>query len=121
MKLNYAIVFVSDMGRSVKYYRDFFGLPLKFETPEWTEFSTGGATLALHKGGATRRSESESDATASGQCRPGLQVGDLNKLHSQLVGNGVTCIKPPTSSFGARIAQYLDPDGLIVSVSESKG
>jgi len=121
MKLNYAIVFVSDMDRSVKYYRDLFGLPLKFETPEWTEFSTGEATLALHKGGSARQSEGESDATASGQCRPGLQVGDLDELHSRLIGNGVTCVQPPTNSFGARIAQYLDPDGLIVSVGESKG
>jgi lactoylglutathione lyase len=121
MKLNYAIVFVSDMDRSVKYYRDLFGLPLKFETPEWTEFSTGEATLALHKGGSARRSEGESDAIASGQCRPGLQVGDLDELHSRLIGNGVTCVQPPMNSFGARIAQYLDPDGLIVSVGESKG
>ena len=46
MRVSYAIVFVSDMGRSVAFYRDVLGLPLKFETPHWTEFATDGATLA---------------------------------------------------------------------------
>jgi lactoylglutathione lyase len=48
MRLNYAIVFVSDMKRSVAFYRDIVGLPLKFESPHWSEFATEGATLALH-------------------------------------------------------------------------
>ncbi len=44
MRLNYAIVFVSDMKRSVGFYRDVLGLPLKFESPGWTEFAIEGAT-----------------------------------------------------------------------------
>lgn len=48
MRINYAIVFVSDMNRSIFFFRDFVGLPLKFESNELTEFSTEGATLALH-------------------------------------------------------------------------
>ena len=37
MRVNYAIVFVSDMKRSVSFYRDVVGLPLKLESPGWTE------------------------------------------------------------------------------------
>jgi catechol 2,3-dioxygenase-like lactoylglutathione lyase family enzyme len=48
VRVNYAIVFVSDMKQAVSFYRDVMGLPLKFESPGWTEFATGGATLALH-------------------------------------------------------------------------
>jgi catechol 2,3-dioxygenase-like lactoylglutathione lyase family enzyme len=44
MRINYAIVFVSDMKQAVAFYRDVMGLPLKFETPGWTEFATEGAT-----------------------------------------------------------------------------
>ena len=43
MRVNYAIVFVSDMARSIVFYRDTLGLPLRFETPAWTEFATDGA------------------------------------------------------------------------------
>ena len=38
MRVSYSIVFVSDMNRAVSFYRDVMGLPLKFESPEWTEF-----------------------------------------------------------------------------------
>ena len=31
MCVSYAIVFVSDMKRSIAFYRDMIGLPLKFE------------------------------------------------------------------------------------------
>ncbi|MGH9781661.1 MAG: VOC family protein, partial [Candidatus Acidiferrales bacterium] len=40
-KLSYVIEFVGDMGRAVKFYRDVIGLPLKFESPGWSEFATG--------------------------------------------------------------------------------
>ena len=40
MRVNYAIVFVGDMDRSVAFYRDVIGLQLKFESPAWTEFGT---------------------------------------------------------------------------------
>ena len=32
----------------------------------------------------------------------------------------VPCIQAPKEDFGARIAQYLDPDGLAISVSEER-
>ena len=46
--LRYAIKFVADLGKAVKFYRDVVGLPLKFESPGWSEFVTGETTLALH-------------------------------------------------------------------------
>ena len=48
MKLTYVIKFVGDMDRAVAFHRDTLGLPLKFESPGWSEFETGGTTLALH-------------------------------------------------------------------------
>jgi catechol 2,3-dioxygenase-like lactoylglutathione lyase family enzyme len=42
MRVNYAIVFVSDMKRAVSFYQDVLGLPVKFESPGWTGFATMG-------------------------------------------------------------------------------
>ena len=111
MRLSYAIVFVSDMKRAVSFYRDVVGLPLKFESPGWTEFATGDATLALHM--------AMKDEPA-GHCRPGLTVADLDEFHGRMIENHVTCVQPPKETFGARIAQYLDQDGLEFSVSEQR-
>jgi len=48
MKLKYVIKFVADMDRTVNFYRDVLGLPLKFQSPGWSEFVTGETILALH-------------------------------------------------------------------------
>jgi hypothetical protein len=37
-----------------------------------------------------------------------------------MVAKNVPCIQEPKETFGARIAQYLDPDGLSISVSEER-
>ncbi len=120
MRVNYAIIFVSDMSRSVSFYRDILGLPLKFESPEWTEFSTEGATLALHKSDSSNLVESNQRNESPGRCRPGLSVVDLDEFHTRMVEQDVPCIQEPKNVFGARLAQYVDPDGLAISVGEEK-
>lgn len=117
MRLNYAIIFVSDMQRSVAFYRDVLGLPLKFESPAWTEFATDGATVALHAG---EKGAAAGDREAPGTCRPGLSVPDLDAFHRRMVERKVTCLEPPKAVFGSRLAQYADPDGLTISVGEER-
>ena len=85
MRVNYAIIFVSDMERSVSFYQDVLGLPLKFQSPGWTEFATDGATLALHE---SKQAGSERDNPREllpGRCRPGLSVPDLNEFHKRMI------------------------------------
>jgi len=51
-EFSHAIIFVSDMARSVAFYRDLLGFPVRFESAKWTEFETPGSTLALKSGGS---------------------------------------------------------------------
>lgn len=118
MRVGYAIVFVSDMQRSVAFYRDVIGLPLKFDSPEWSEFATDGATLALHR--AEPADGAGSAVPIAGRCRPGLGVHDLDAFHERMVEHHVVCLQQPKDLFGSKIAQYLDPDGLPISVSEER-
>ncbi len=120
MRLTYAIIFVSDMQRSVVFYQDVLGLPLRFESPGWTEFATEGATLALHGGEGTESPRDPALAEAAGRCRPGLSVPDLDAFHRRMVEQGVPCLQEPQDIFGDRIAQYADPDGLVLAVSEER-
>lgn len=119
MRLSYAIVFVGDMARSVAFYRDTLGLPLRFESPHWSELVTGEATLALH---ASPHGVAGNDPRnlPAGCCRPGLAVPDLDAFHRRMLEQQVPCIQEPQDQFGTRIAQYLDPDGLGISVSEER-
>jgi len=120
MRLSYAIVFVSDMSRSVAFYRDLFGLPLRFQSHGWTEFATEGATLALHLSQRPNPDGSERSAEFAGRCRPGLRVADLDEFHRRMLAGNVPCLQEPADIFGARVAQYADPDGLAISVGEER-
>src|SRR5947208_3024148 len=108
------------MKRSVSFYRDVFGLPLKFESPGWTEFQTDGATLALHLSASSPATQDDPKQVLAGRCRPGLSVPNLDEFHRRMVAQNVICLQEPKDVFGARIAQYADPDGLGISVSEEK-
>jgi lactoylglutathione lyase len=112
------MVFVSDMKRSVSFYRDVIGLPLKFESPGWTEFATDGSTLALHLSEGPGSNTDDPIRVPSGRCRPGLRVPNLDDFHRRMVENNVPCIQEPAKIFGSRVAQYVDPDGLGISVGE---
>lgn len=119
MRVSYAIVFVSKMKRSVTFYRDLIGLPLKSQSSHWTEFATDGATLALHRAKSSSPS-SASKAEQAGSCQPALCVQDLDSFHQRLLAAGVPCVQPPKSLSGTRFAQYSDPDGLTISISEER-
>ena len=119
MRVNYSIILVSSMERSVAFYRDVVGMPLKFESPGWSEFNTDGATWALHKCDQTAPSSDRWQAETAGQCRPGFQILDLSTFHARMLEHNVPCAREPEETFGTRIAQYVDPDGLIFSVAEA--
>jgi len=120
-KVDYIIINVSDMHRSVAFYRDTLGLRLKFESPAWSEFETGATTLALHGGGRAADSEAATQAgPAAGTCSLGFSVMDLNGTYAELSGRGARFVMPPTeqANEGIRLAVCIDPDGLGISFAE---
>jgi lactoylglutathione lyase len=108
-KLSYIIEFVADMDRAVKFYRDVVGLPLKFQSPEWSEFATGDVTLALHP---------SSEKNPAGRFEIGFNVPNLQQFHAEMEGKGVRFPMPPAKQdFGGMLAQFVDSEGAHVSVS----
>ncbi len=115
MKIQYAMVMVSDMEQATAFYRDVIGFTLKFQTPGWTEFENEGATLALHPTASPALERAAGDDSA-GAVRLGFSVRDLDEFHERVLSKGVRCIQPPTEQFGVRLARYEGPDNLVFSV-----
>ena len=117
-RLDYVIVMVSDMDRSVRFYRDQLGIRLRFESPDWSEFETGPTVLALHGGGTVGGRSERMAGTAS----IGFQVSNLQDTYEELKRKGVTFLMSPTDrgEEGIKLAVCLDPDGLPVSIAERK-
>ncbi|MGH9786281.1 MAG: VOC family protein [Terriglobia bacterium] len=119
MRLQYAIVYCSDMRRSIAFYRDQLGFPIKRESPEWTEFHCGPVTLALHLAKPGDAARQAADPPAPGQAQLSFEVLDLNAFFREKKEKGVEFTLPPTpQEFGAKLAVLLDPDGLPISVTE---
>src|SRR5713226_2543744 len=115
------MVTVSDMPRSVKFYRETLGLPLKYETKEWTEFQTGKTTLALHSGGKPSEAVTSSRDMIAGTCSVGFTVPDIEKSFRDLQSRGVRFVMTPKAreGEGIKLAIFLNPDGLPISLSET--
>ena len=112
MRITYAIRFVSNMDLAVAFYRDKLGLPLKFSSPGWSEFSAGETTLALHP--------ATSDKPA-GSLELGFGVEDLQEFFTSKSANGVRFPMPPTKQdFGGMLARFEDSEGALSSVGGLK-
>jgi lactoylglutathione lyase len=123
-QIDYTMVIVSDMNRSVEFYRDKLGIPLKFQSPDWTEFLTGTTTLALHGGGVTQDHSGGGDSSKeAGTCSIGFNVEDVDQTFADLKAKGVTFVMPPTQreGEGIKLAVCIDPDGLPVSFAQMMG
>jgi lactoylglutathione lyase len=109
-RLSYAIKFVDDMDRAVQFYRDVLGLPLKFQSPGWSEFVTGETTLALHPA---------SQKNPPGTVALGFTTANLQQFYQQMTQKGVQFSMPPTKQdFGGLLAQFLDSESGCCSVGE---
>ena len=120
-KVDYVMITVSNMARSVAFYKDKLGIPMKFGTPEWTEFQTGTTTLALHGGGQPKDPPKDPNAHYAGSCSIGFNVDNLDLAYEQLQAKGVVFVMPPTAREGEEIklAVAIDPDGLAISFGQA--
>ena len=90
---------------------DVLGLPLKFESPHWTEFANEGSSIALHPASAEN---------PAGTCQLGFNLEEgLDALHEKLAAQGVKVVLAPRNEqFGIRQAVYADPDGLRFTLAQ---
>lgn len=120
-KVDYIMITVSNMARSVEFYKDKLGIPMKFGTPEWTEFQTGNTTLALHGGGKSQDAAKDAGTHHAGTCSIGFNVDNLDLAYEQLQAKGVRFVMPPTErpGEGIKLAVAVDPDGLAISFGQA--
>ena len=103
-------MFVTDMDRAVKFYRDVLGLPLNFQSPGWSEFATGETILALHL--ATQKNP-------AGSTELGFNVADLDRFYREMTTKGLEFSMAPTKQdFGGVLARFVGSEGERCSVGE---
>lgn len=110
-KIGAVILLVSDMTRSIKFYRDTLGMKLKQRSKDWTEFSEGSTVLAIHP--ASRKKIKKNNSMLVG-----FSVSDFDGTMIGLKKKKVKFFKKPKDEPFGRHAIIQDPDGHLISIVE---
>ncbi len=111
-------VLVSNMDRSVRFYKDILGLRPRTVSDEWSEFSLGGASLALHPGRQAGPANLENGTDAS-TVHIAFAVSDIERACEELRTKGVVVDGPRVLGDLPPMATFSDPDGLSLGLEQS--
>jgi lactoylglutathione lyase len=124
VRLGYAILFVSDLERSVAFYRDVIGVPFRFANESYAEFATEGAKFALYARGHLAELIGTSAPAGKAPWPQGevaFFVADVDAEHERLSAAGVSVLAPPTDRpWGERTLHVADPDGNVVELTRQR-
>lgn len=107
------MVVVSDMDKSVAFYRDTLGLKLMFASPDFSSFRVGHVSLGLHPAAPHLPVN-----TASG-ISFGFYVKSLDETLAKLANLGVTPTRTTDEDFG-KLAIIPDPDGYGIQLCQMR-
>jgi lactoylglutathione lyase len=101
--LAYAILFAADLERSIRFYRDVLGIPLRFSTESYAEFETEGAKFALYARAHLPEligQEAPADRAPWPQGEIAFFVEDPDAEHDRLRDAGVALLGPTDRPLG---------------------
>lgn len=106
---------VSDMTRSVLFYRDVLGFSVEKENPHRSVLSMNASPkLALHRGIPRIR---EIDSHEASIASIGFVVEDLEKAMEELKSRGAKFLGEPSSRGTSWVIELADPDGFHFTIS----
>ena len=109
------ILAVKDIDKSIQFYHEIIGLPIKNQRRSWVDLGTSGALLSLHPASLTAQhigSSIENGITI------GFLVGDVQSAVNELREKGVTIHRDIVEKDAGKNAVVLDPDDYLISLFE---
>ena len=122
--LDYVVLVVSDLERSLAFYTQRLGLPLAHRAAHYAQLETGTTRLALFE----RKAMAETlgrELSAPERGAPGFELGfkvaNCDAAFAELVAAGVPVeTEPITRPWGQRTAYLRDPDGHLIELAEDR-
>ena len=112
--LGSVIIAVSNLEKSVKFYNEIIGMPIKNKRENWVELAKQGATVILHP--ATTKINT--GTSIENGIVIGLVVGDIQSAVQELKSQNVPIYRDIESHKAGKNAIVLDPDKYMVSLFE---
>ena len=110
------ILAVKDLDKSVEFYHNTMGLPIKNQRRTWVDLGqSGGALLSLHPASLTAK---HLGTSLENGIVIGLVVGDIESALQELKAQKVTIYRDIESHKIGKNAIILDPDKYMISLFE---
>ena len=118
IKFDSIVLMVSDLGRSIEFYRDKLGMAVRYKNKGFVALDAGTVPLQLESLDEAAKTFGTEALLAEQQAGHRLaltvRVEDVDATYRELKDKGIRFIKPPTDMpWGHRNADFVDPDGNI--------
>ncbi len=114
-KVGNVILAVRDLDKSLEFYHEIIGLPIKKQRRAWIDLGSTGALLSLHPASLTAEhvgSSIENGITI------GFLVGDVQSAVEELRSKGVKIYRDIIERAAGKNAVIQDPDNYLISLFE---
>ncbi len=109
------ILAVKDLSKSVSFYNEIIGLPIKQQRKSWVDLGSKGALISLHP---ASESSPHSGTSIDNGIAIGFLVGDLQSSIEELKSKGVKIHREMEEKDAGKNAVILDPDDYMISLFE---
>ncbi|KAF6247557.1 MAG: methylmalonyl-CoA epimerase [Nitrosopumilus sp.] len=114
-KVGNVILAVKDIDKSIQFYHELIGLPIKNQRRSWVDLGTSGAMLSLHPASLTAQHVGSS---IDNGITIGFLVGDVQSAVEELKEKGVRIHRDIVEREAGKNAVILDPDDYLISLFE---
>jgi catechol 2,3-dioxygenase-like lactoylglutathione lyase family enzyme len=111
-RISAVILLVSNMKKSIEFYKDVLGMEVKQQAEDWVEFSKQGTVLALHP------TKEKNKLTKNINMLIGFNVSELESVCNNLEKKKVKFHKKVINEAFGKHAIIEDPDGHLISLAE---
>jgi len=120
--LDYVILVVEDIDRSVDFYKNILGLEVSHHAGEYVQMFTGTTRLGFY----TREAMSHilnrkivEPPENSFKFEIGFKVDNVDQVYEKLLDKGVKgAVSPTTRPWGQRTAYIYDPDRNLIELAQ---
>ncbi len=120
--LDYVVLIVADLDRSLSFYADTLGLRLRHRAEKYAQMEAGTTRLSLYTRDAmeeTLGAVLDTPSLSAPSFELGFKVSDCDTAFAELVDAGARSVaRPTTRPWGQRTAYVRDPDGNLIELAQ---
>jgi catechol 2,3-dioxygenase-like lactoylglutathione lyase family enzyme len=120
LRIQSVVIHCSDLARSVAFYRDRLGFPVKRLYEDRAELHCGPVALVLRLANPAP-DQPPGPSSAPGRAQLSFEVLDLDAFYDEKKAAGVEfALLPTPQDLGRKLALLLDPDGFAIAVVQER-